>query len=203
MHQSSSFTSWGLDRNWKTGMQLVKILCTAPNVTTKSNWLQSSGGGLAPHNAYTTMDASPCPPLQSVIIENVITFNNTYAHFNGVAFTTSYFKDKAHKVLHQIFAIVSFFSILFHFFPSFFFLFWKKGVIVMMMQQIGTCNWNATLKFRKPILLVTMEGRMKNLKCPDIRLYSKEADSDPNHREELFPLKNTDRLQEITAASLK
>lgn len=40
---------------------------------------------------------------------------------------------------------------------------------------------------------------MKNLKCPDIRLYSKEADSDP----ELFPLKNTDRLQEITAASLK
>lgn len=59
------------------------------------------------------------------------------------------------------------------------------------------------LKFRKPILLVTMEGRMKNLKCPDIRLYSKEADSDPNHREELFPLKNTDRLQEITAASLK
>lgn len=45
-----------------------------------------------------------------------------------------------------------------------------------------------------------MEGRMKNLKCPDIRLYSKEADSDPNH---IFPLKNTDRLQEITAASLK
>lgn len=44
---------------------------------------------------------------------------------------------------------------------------------------------------------------MKNLKCPDIRLYSKEADSNPNHREELFPLKNTDRLQEITAASLK
>lgn len=59
------------------------------------------------------------------------------------------------------------------------------------------------LKFRKPILLVTMEGRMKNLKCPDIRLYSKEAESDPNHREELFPLKNTDRLQEIIAASLK
>lgn len=51
------------------------------------------------------------------------------------------------------------------------------------------------LKFRKPILLVTMEGRMKNLKCPDIRLYSKEADSNP--------LKNTDHLQEITAASLK
>lgn len=42
---------------------------SAPKVTTKSNWLQSSGGGLAPHNAYTTMDASPFPPLQSVIIE--------------------------------------------------------------------------------------------------------------------------------------
>lgn len=59
------------------------------------------------------------------------------------------------------------------------------------------------LNLGNPFYFVTMEGRMKNLKCPDIRLYSKEADSDPNHREELFPLKNTDRLQEITAASLK
>lgn len=43
----------------------LKFFVPAPNVTTKSNWLQSSGGGLAPHNAYTTMDASSFPPLQS------------------------------------------------------------------------------------------------------------------------------------------
>lgn len=144
MHQSSSLTSYRVlteigrqECNW------FRSFVSAPKVTTKSNWLQSTGGGLAPHNAYTTMDASPFPPLQSVIIERRWLPSILYAHFNGVAFTTSYFKDKAHKVLHQIFAIVSFFSILFHFFPSFFF-FSEKGVIVMMMQQIG--NWNATLK---------------------------------------------------------
>lgn len=40
---------------------------------------------------------------------------------------------------------------------------------------------------------------MKNLKCSGIRLYSKEADSNPNHREEPFSLESTDHLQEITA----
>lgn len=199
MHQSSSLTSYRVlteigrqECNW------FRSFVSAPKVTTKSNWLQSTGGGLAPHNAYTTMDTSPFPPLQSAIIERRWLPSILHMRISMVLHLQHHISRtiKAHKVLHQIFAIVSFFSILFHFFP-----FWKKGVIVMMMQQVG--NWNATLKFRKPILLVTMEGRMKNLKCPDIRLYSKEADSDPNHREELFPLKNTDRLQEITAASLK
>lgn len=145
MHQSSSLTSYRVlteigrqECNW------FRSFVSAPKVTTKSNWLQSTGGGLAPHNAYTTMDASPFPPLQSVIIENVITFNITYAHFNGVAFTTSYFKDKAHKSPSSNFCNCVLFSNLFHFFPSFFFFSEKKGVIVMMMQQIG--NWNATLK---------------------------------------------------------
>lgn len=39
-----------------------------------------------------------------------------------------------------------------------------------------------------------MEGRMKNLKCFDIRFYLKEVDSDFNYREELFFFKNIDRL---------
>lgn len=202
MHQSSSLTSYRVlteigrqECNW------FRSFVSAPKVTTKSNWLQSSGGGLAPHNAYTTMDASPFPPLQSVIIERrwlpsilhmrISMVLHLQHHISRTKHTKSFIK------FLQLCPFFQFYSIFFlHFFS-----FLKKGVIVMMMQQIG--NWNATLKFRKPILLVTMEGRMKNLKCPDIRLYSKEADSDPNHREELFPLKNTDRLQEITAASLK
>lgn len=184
-------------------MQLVKILCTCTQCHHKVKltlvfWRGAGSTQCLYNNGRLFLPSTPICNHR----ETVITFNITYAHFNGVAFTTSYFKDKAHKSPSSNFCnCVLFFSILFHFFPSFFFFSEKKGVIVMMMQQIG--NWNATLKFRKPILLVTMEGRMKNLKCPDIRLYSKEADSDPNHREELFPLKNTDRLQEITAASLK
>lgn len=70
MHQSSSLTSYRVlteigrqECNW------FRSFVSAPKVTTKSNWLQSTGRGLAPHNAYTTMDASPFPPLQSAIIE--------------------------------------------------------------------------------------------------------------------------------------
>lgn len=151
MHQSSSLTSYRVlteigrqECNW------FRSFVSAPKVTTKSNWVywrgESTGGGVGStqclymyNNGRLSLPSTPICNHR----ETVITFNITYAHFNGVAFTTSYFKDKAHKVLHQIFAIVSFFSILFHFFPSFFF-FSEKGVIVMMMQQIG--NWNATLK---------------------------------------------------------
>lgn len=171
MHQSSSLTSYRV----LTGMQLVQVfcICTQSHHKVKLTAVYWQGVGSTQclyNNGRLSLPSTPicnhreCDYLQYYICA-----------FQWCWFTPSYFKDKAHKVLHQIFAIVSFFSILFHFFPSFFFLFWKKGVIVMMMQQIG--NWNATLKFRKPILLVTMEGRMKNLKCPDIRLYSKEADS--------------------------
>lgn len=202
MHQSSSLTSYRVlteigrqECNW------FRSFVSAPKVTTKSNWLQSTGRGLAPHNAYTTMDASPFPPLQSVIIENVITFNITYAHFNGVDLHHHISRTKHTKSFIKFLQLCPFFQFYFIFFLHFFFfsekkrwLWWWCSRLVIEMQL---------LKFRKPILLVTMEGRMKNLKCPDIRLYSKEADSDPNHREELFPLKNTDRLQEITAASLK
>lgn len=104
---------------------------SAPKVTTKSNWLQSTGGGLAPHNAYTctTMDASSFPPLQSAIIERRWLPSILHMRISMVLHLQHHISRtiKAHKVLHQIFAIVSFFSILFHFFPSFFFLFWNRG----------------------------------------------------------------------------
>lgn len=184
-------------------MQLVKILCTCTQCHHKVKLTAVYWQGLAPHNAYTTMDASPFPPLQSVIIERRWLPSILHMRISMVLHLQHHISRtiKAHKVLHQIFAIVSFFSILFHFFSSFFFSFLKKGWLWWWCSRLVIEMQH--LKFRKPILLVTMEGRMKNLKCPDIRLYSKEADSDPNHREELFPLKNTDRLQEITAASLK
>lgn len=147
MHQSSSFTSWGLDRNWKTGMQLVKILCTCTQYHHKVKltavyWRGVGSTQCLYNNGRLSLPSTPICNHR----ETVITFNITYAHFNGVAFTTSYFKDKAHKVLHQIFAIVSFFSILFHFFPSFFFFSEKKGwlwwwcsrlVIEMQLLNLG------------------------------------------------------------------
>lgn len=163
MHQSSSLTSYRVlteigrqECNW------FRSFVSAPKVTTKSNWLQSTGGGLAPHNAYTTMDASPFPPLQSAIIERRWLPSILHMRISMVLHLQHHISRTKHtKSFIKFLQLCPFFSILFHFFPSFFFLFWKKGVIVMMMQQIG--NWNATLKFRKPILLVTMEGRMKNL----------------------------------------
>lgn len=198
MHQSSSLTSYRV----LTGMQLVQVFCICTQSHHKVKLTAVYWRGLAPHNAYTTMDASPFPPLQSAIIERRWLPSILHMPISMVLHLQHHISRTKHtKVLHQIFAIVSFFSILFHFFLHFFsflkkkeWLWWWCSRLVIEMQL---------LKFRKPILLVTMEGRMKNLKCPDIRLYSKEADSDPNHREELFPLKNTDRLQEITAASLK
>lgn len=150
MHQSSSLTSYRVlteigrqECNW------FRSFVSAPKVTTKSNWLQSTGGGVGSTQCLYMYNNGrlflPSTPICNHR-ETVITFNITYAHFNGVAFTTSYFKDKAHKVLHQIFAIVSFFSILFHFFPSFFFSFLKKGwlwwwcsrlVIEMQLLNLG------------------------------------------------------------------
>lgn len=165
MHQSSSLTSYRVlteigrqECNW------FRSFVSAPKVTTKSNWLQSTGGGLAPHNAYTctTMDASPFPPLQSAIIERRWLPSILHMRISMVLHLQHHISRTKHtKSFIKFLQLCPFFSILFHFFSFVFFLFWKKGVIVMMMQQIG--NWNATLKFRKPILLVTMEGRMKNL----------------------------------------
>lgn len=124
MHQSSSFTTWGLDRNWKTGMQLVKILCTCTQCHHKVKltavfWRGVGSTQCLYNNGRLSLPSTPICNH----IETVITFNITYAHFNGVAFTTSYFKDKAHKVLHQIFAIVSFFFNSIPFFSFIFFLF--------------------------------------------------------------------------------
>lgn len=83
--------------------------------------------------------------------EKVITFNITYAHLDGVAFITLYFKDKAHKSSSSYFPIVYIFLFYSFFFFFMFFFSEKKGVNVMMMQQIR--NWNATLKFRNPLHL--------------------------------------------------
>lgn len=111
-----------------TGMQLVKILCTCTQCHHKVKLTAVYWQGLAPHNAYTTMDASPFPPLQSVIIERRWLPSILHMRISMVLHLQHHISRtiKAHKVLHQIFAIVSFFSILFHFFSFIFFLFWKK-----------------------------------------------------------------------------
>lgn len=152
MHQSSSFTSWGLDRNWKTGMQLVKLVqvfCICTQSHHKVKLTAVYWRGLAPHNAYTctTMDASPFPPLQSVIIERMWLPSILHMRISMVLHLQHHISRTKHtKVLHQIFAIVSFFSILFHFFPSFFFFSEKKGwlwwwcsrlVIEMQLLNLG------------------------------------------------------------------
>lgn len=60
--------------------------------------------------------------------ETVITFNITYAHFNGVAFTTTYFKDKAHKSPSSNFCnCVLFFNSIPFFFLHFFSFLKKRG----------------------------------------------------------------------------
>lgn len=138
MHQSSSFTSWGLDRNWKTGMQLVQVfcICTQSHHKVKLTAVFWRGAGSTQclyNNGRLSLPSTPICNHR----ENVITFNITYAHFNGVAFTTSYFKDKAHKVLHQIFCNCVLFFQFYSIFFLHFFSFLKKGVIVMMMQQVG------------------------------------------------------------------
>lgn len=166
MHQSSSLTSYRVlteigrqECNW------FRSFVSAPKVTTKSNWLQSTGGGLAPHNAYTctTMDASPFPPLQSVIIERRWLPSILHMRISMVLHLQHHISRtiKAHKVLHQIFAIVSFFFNSIPFFSFIFFLFWKKGWLWWWCSRLVIEM--QLLKFRKPILLVTMEGRMKNL----------------------------------------
>lgn len=84
--------------------------------------------------------------------EKVITLINiTYAHFNGVAFTTSYFKDKAHKSSSSYFLIVyfflfySFFSSCFSFLRKKRWLWWWCSKLVIEMQLLNlethyTCN---------------------------------------------------------------
>lgn len=156
MHQSSSFTSWGLDRNWKTGMQLVQVfcICTQSHHKVKLTAVFWRGVGSTQclyNNGRLFLPSTPICNHR----ETVITFNITYAHFNGVDLQHHISRTKHTKSFIKFLQLCPFFQ----FYSIFSIL--KKGVIVMMMQQIG--NWNATLKFRKPILLVTMEGRMKNL----------------------------------------
>lgn len=128
MHQSSSLTSYRVlteigrqECNW------FRSFVSAPKVTTKSNWLQSTGGGLAPHNAYTTMDASSFPPLQSAIIERMWLPSILHMPISMVLHLQHHISRTKHtKVLHQIFAIVSFFFNSIPFFFLHFFSFLKK-----------------------------------------------------------------------------
>lgn len=136
MHQSSSLTSYRV----LTKMQLVQVfcICTQSHHKVKLTAVYWRGVGSTQclymyNNGRLSLPSTPICNHR----ETVITFNITYAHFNGVAFTTSYFKDKAHKSPSSNFCNCVLFSNLFHFFTSFFFFSEKKGVIVMMMQQIG------------------------------------------------------------------
>lgn len=141
MHQSSSLTSYRV----LTGMQLVQIFCICTQSHHKVKLTAVYWRGLAPHNAYTTMDASSFPPLQSAIIERRWLPSILHMRISMVLHLQHHISRTKHtKVLHQIFAIVSFFFNSIPFFSFIFFFFSEKGVIVMMMQQIG--NWNATLK---------------------------------------------------------
>lgn len=113
----------------------------APNVTTKSNWLQSSGGGLAPHNAYTTMDASSFPPLQSAIIERRWLPSILHMRISMVLIYNIIFQGQSTQSPSSNFCnCVLFFNSI----P--FFLYWKKGwlwwwcsrlVIEMQLLNLG------------------------------------------------------------------
>lgn len=126
MHQSSSFTSWGLDRNWKTGMQLVQVFCICTQSHHKVKLTAVYWRGLAPHNAYTTMDASPFPPLQSAIIERrwlpsilhmcISMVLHLQHHISRTKHTKSFIKFLQLCPFFQFYSIFSFI----------FFLFWKK-----------------------------------------------------------------------------
>lgn len=127
MHQSSSFTSWGLDRNWKTGMQLVQVfcICTQSHHKVKLTAVYWRGVGSTQclyNNGRLSLPSTPICNHR----ENVITFNITYAHFNGVALQHHISRTKHTKVLHQIFAIVSFFFNSISFFSFIYFSFLKK-----------------------------------------------------------------------------
>lgn len=136
MHQSSSLTSYRV----LTGMQLVQVfcICTQSHHKVKLTAVYWRGVGSTQclymyNNGRLSLPSTPICNHR----ETVITFNITYVHFNGVAFTTSYFKDKAHKSPSSNFCNCVLFFNSIPFFPSFFFFSEKKGVIVMMMQQIG------------------------------------------------------------------
>lgn len=147
MHQSSSLTSYRVlteigrqECNW------FRSFVSAPKVTTKSNWLQSTGGGLAPHNAYTTMDASSFPPLQSVIIGRrwlpsilhmrISMVLHLQHHISRTKHTKSFIKFLQLCPFFQFYSIFSFIFVLF----------WKKGwlwwwcsrlVIEMQLLNLG------------------------------------------------------------------
>lgn len=78
MHQSSSFTSWGLDRNWKTGMQLVQVfcICTQSHHKVKLTAVFWRGVGSTQclyNNGRLSLPSTPiCNHRETVITFNII-----------------------------------------------------------------------------------------------------------------------------------
>lgn len=123
MHQSSSLTSYRV----LTGMQLVQVfcICTQSHHKVKLTAVYWRGFGSTQclyNNGRLFLPSTPICNHR----ETVITFNITYAHFNGVAFTTSYFKDKAHKSPSSNFCNCVLFFNSISFFSFIFFSFLKK-----------------------------------------------------------------------------
>lgn len=133
-------------------MQLVRFLYTmylhpmSPQSQIDCSLMTGGGSIQCPYNNGRL--SLPFTPICNHR-EKVITLNITYAHFNGVAFTTSYFKDKAHKSSSSYFLIVyflfySFFSSCFSFLRKKRWLWWCSKLVIEMqlvnLETHYTCN---------------------------------------------------------------
>lgn len=119
-------------------MQLVKILCTCTQCHHKVKltsvfWRGAGSTQCLYNNGRLFLPSTPICNHR----ETVITFNITYAHFNGVDLQHHISRTKHTKSFIKFLQLCPFFQFYSIFFPSFFFFSEKKGVIVMMMQQIG------------------------------------------------------------------
>lgn len=153
MLQSSSFTSCVLTEIGRQECSwfgfFIQCTCTQCHQSQIDCSLMTGGGSIqCPYNNGRL--SLPFTPICNHW-EKVITLNITYAHFNGVAFTTSYFKDKAHKSSSLYFLIVyfflfySFFSSCFSFLRKKKWLWWWCSKLVIEMQLLNlethyTCN---------------------------------------------------------------
>lgn len=129
MHQSSSFTSWGLDRNWKTGMQLVQVfcICTQSHHKVKLTAVFWRGVGSTQclyNNGRLSLPSTPiCNHIErswlpSILHKRISMVLHLQHHISRTKHTKSFIK---------FLQLCPFFSILFHFFPSFFFFSEKRG----------------------------------------------------------------------------
>lgn len=124
MHQSSSLTSYRV----LTGMQLVQVFCICTQSHHKVKLTAVYWRGLAPHNAYTTMDASPFPPLQSAIIERRWLPSILHMPISMVLHLQHHISRTKHtKSFIKYLQLCPFFQFYFIFFLHFFFFSEKRG----------------------------------------------------------------------------